>query len=290
MSLHHDSNHDYHYIRKVKNIPMLTSDEEIQLARAWRETQDRVAVEKLINTHLRLVAKIASGYRGYGLPLSDLIAEGNVGMMQAMKHYDPEKGFRLSTYAMWWIKASIQEHILHSWSLVKIGTTAAQRKLFFNLRKTREAIRGVHEEDHLTPELITALATKLKVREEEIVHMSQRLIRDNSLNSTLGGGDDNQIEWIEWLTDERDNQEIQLIQKDELKKRVALFNKAMQCLNERERKIITERRLTEPPLTLEEVSIDIGVSRERVRQIENSAFSKLQKHIRNLVNLHPHHV
>ncbi len=290
MSLHHDSNHDYHYIRKVKNIPMLTSDEEIALARAWRETHDRVAVEKLINAHLRLVAKIAAGYRGYGLPLSDLIAEGNVGMMQAMKHYDPEKGFRLSTYAMWWIKASIQEHILHSWSLVKIGTTAAQRKLFFNLRKTRETIRGVHEEDHLTPELITALATKLKVREEEIVHMSQRLIRDNSLNSTLGGSDDNQSEWIEWLTDERDNQEIQLIQKDELKKRKALFNKAMECLNERERKIIRERRLKEPPLTLEEVSLNVGVSRERVRQIENMAFTKLQKNIRRLVSPHPHHV
>ncbi len=290
MSLHHDSNHDYHYIRKVKNIPMLTSDEEIALARAWRETHDRVAVEKLVNAHLRLVAKIASGYRGYGLPLSDLIAEGNVGMMQAMKHYDPEKGFRLSTYAMWWIKASIQEHILHSWSLVKIGTTAAQRKLFFNLRKTRETIRGVHEEDYLTPELITALATKLKVREEEIVHMSQRLIRDNSLNSTIGGSDDNQSEWIEWLTDESDNQEIQLIQKDELKKRKALFNKAMECLNERERKIIKERRLKEPPLTLEEVSLNVGVSRERVRQIENTAFTKLQKNIRRLVNPHPHHV
>lgn len=290
MSFFHDNDHDSHYIKKIKKVPLLSSDEEIALARAWRETMDRPAAEKLINAHLRLVTKIAAGYRGYGLPLSDLIAEGNIGMLQAMKHYDPEKGFRLSTYAMWWIRASIQEHILHNWSLIKIGTTSAQKKLFFSLRKTSAAIRKAHEDETLTPEIIAAIATKLNVREDEVIHMSQRLKKDHSLNTPLHASEENQTEWIEWLVDERDNQEINLIQKDEMNKRRALFNSAMECLNDRERSIIQTRRLSEPPLTLDEVSDNLGISRERVRQIENSAFAKLQKHIRMLLDPHPHNV
>lgn len=290
MSFFHDNDHDSHYIRKIKKIPILSNEEEIKLARAWRETMDRPSAEKLINAHLRLVTKIAAGYRGYGLPLSDLIAEGNIGMLQAMKHYDPEKGFRLSTYAMWWIRASIQEHILHNWSLIKIGTTSSQKKLFFSLRKTSAAIRKAHEDETLTPELVTAIATKLKVSEEEVKHMSQRLKKDHSLNTPLQANDENQTEWIEWLVDERDNQEINLIQKDEMVKRRILFNDAMTCLTDRERSIIQKRRLTEPPLTLDEVSDDLGISRERVRQIENAAFSKLQKHIRMSLDPHPHNV
>jgi len=290
MSFFHDSDHDSHYIRKIKKIPMLTSEEEVVLARAWRETMDRPAADKLINAHLRLVTKIAAGYRGYGLPLSDLIAEGNIGMLQAMKHYDPEKGFRLSTYAMWWIRASIQGHILHNWSLIKIGTTSSQKKLFFSLRKTSEAIRKAHGEETLTPEIITAIAVKLNVREDEVIHMTQRLKKDHSLNTPLHAGEENQTEWIEWLVDERDNQEINIIQKDEMNKRRILFNSAMECLTDRERTIIQQRRLIEPPLTLDEVSENLGISRERVRQIENAAFAKLQKHIRILLDPHPHNV
>ena len=290
MSFFHDNDHDSIYIKKIKKIPMLSNEEEVLLARAWRDTMDRQSAEKLINAHLRLVTKIAAGYRGYGLPLSDLIAEGNIGMLQAMKHYDPEKGFRLSTYAMWWIRASIQEHILHNWSLIKIGTTSAQKKLFFSLRKTSAAIRKAHDDDTLTPEIIAAIAKKLNVREEEVMHMSQRLKKDHSLNSPLHTDDENQTEWIEWLVDERDNQEINLIQKDEMNKRRVLFNEAMKCLTDRERNIIQQRRLTEPPLTLDEVSEHHGISRERVRQIENSAFEKLQKHIRMLLTPHPHNI
>ena len=290
MSFFHDNDHDSIYIKKIKKIPMLSNEEEVLLARAWRDTMDRQSAEKLINAHLRLVTKIAAGYRGYGLPLSDLIAEGNIGMLQAMKHYDPEKGFRLSTYALWWIRASIQEHILHNWSLIKIGTTSAQKKLFFSLRKTSAAIRKAHDDDTLTPEIIAAIAKKLNVREEEVMHMSQRLKKDHSLNSPLHTDDENQTEWIEWLVDERDNQEINLIQKDEMNKRRVLFNEAMKCLTDRERNIIQQRRLTEPPLTLDEVSEHHGISRERVRQIENSAFEKLQKHIRMLLTPHPHNI
>jgi RNA polymerase sigma-32 factor len=290
MSLNHDSDHDSYYIQKVKNIPMLTSEEEVALARAWRETMDRASAEKLINAHLRLVAKIAAGYRGYGLPLSDLIAEGNIGMIQAMKHYDPEKGFRLSTYAMWWIRASIQEHILHNWSLIKIGTTSAQRKLFFSLRKTSAAIRKVHDDDILAQDVLEAIAKKLKVSVEEVQHMSQRLKKDHSLNTLIHQNDENQTEWIEWLEDEKANQEINLMQKDEMKKRRALFTKAMECLNDRERKIIVMRRLSDPTHTLDDVSDAIGVSRERVRQIENAAFNKLQKNIRLQISLHPHNI
>lgn len=290
MSFFKDNDHDSQYIRKVKNIPMLTNEEEVSLARAWRDTMDKPSVEKLINAHLRLVAKVAAGYRGYGLPLSDLIAEGNIGMLQAMKHYDPEKGFRLSTYAIWWIRASIQEHILHNWSLIKIGTTTSQKKLFFKLRKTSAAIKKIHQEEYLTPEVIKAIAIKLNVREDEVVHMSQRLTKDHSLNTTLSSDSESPSEWIEWLVDERDNQEISLMQRDEMSKRRVLFKKAMECLNERERIVIKKRRLVEPPKTLEEVANTLKISRERVRQIENASFAKLQKQIRILLAPHPHNI
>ncbi|MDP3371443.1 MAG: RNA polymerase sigma factor RpoH [Candidatus Paracaedibacteraceae bacterium] len=290
MSFFRDNDHDSQYIRKVKEIPMLSNEEEVTLARAWRDTMDRPSAEKLINAHLRLVAKVAAGYRGYGLPLSDLIAEGNIGMLQAMKHYDPEKGFRLSTYAVWWIRASIQEHILHNWSLIKIGTTSSQKKLFFKLRATSAAIRKIHQEESLTPEVVAAIAKKLNVREDEVIHMSQRLTKDHSLNTTMGNDSENPTEWIEWLVDERDNQEIALMQRDEMSKRRELFKKAMECLNDRERVVIQKRRLFEPPKTLEEVAGQLNISRERVRQIENVSFAKLQKHIRMLLTPHPHNV
>jgi RNA polymerase sigma-32 factor len=288
-----DSDYNSQYIQKIKAMPMLSLEEEVELARCWRDSQSPKSVEKLINAHLRLVAKIASGYRGYGLPLSDLIAEGNIGMMQAMKHYDPEKGFRLSTYAMWWIKASIQTHILHSWSMVKIGTTATQRKLFFNLSRTRNTIRAAHAEAHqhdiLTSDLINAIAIKLKVPPSEVEHMSQRMNQDSSLNASVGSEEGSQ-EWIEWLADDRENQEVMLIQQDEMKKRKDLLDKAYGCLTEREYQILSARRLTEPHMTLEEVAEKFQISRERVRQIENAAFIKLQRTIRHLMKAHPSHV
>jgi RNA polymerase sigma-32 factor len=273
-----------HYINRIRRVPMLTLDEEYQLAKRWREEGDRKAVEKLVSSHLRLVTKIASGYRGYGLPLSDLISEGNVGMMQAMKHFDPDKGFRLSTYAMWWIKASIQEYILHTWSLVKMGTTAAQKKLFFNLRKEKQELTGFDESD-LTPEKIAEIAKKLEVREEEVIQMNHRMSsQDHSLNAPIKTSGEGESEWVEWLMDDRDNQEVNLVEHDEITKRRALLDKAMQLLNERERQIIFERRLKDPPQTLESLSEILGISRERVRQIEVRAFEKLQKSIKRLSN------
>jgi len=260
---------------------MLTLEEEYELAKKWRDEGDSMAVERLVASHLRLVAKVANGYRGYGLPLSDLVAEGNIGMMQAMKHYDPDRGFRLSTYAMWWIKASIQDYILRTWSLVKIGTTSTQKRLFFSLRKAQRQIHAF-EEGELNPEIVTALAKKLSVDESDIHEMNQRLAGDRSLNVTVRTSEEDAPEWIEWLVDDREDQEMQAIHSDELSKRRDLLENAMTCLNEREHQVFIERRLKDPPLTLEEISSNVGISRERVRQIEYRAFEKIQKQIKRI--------
>jgi RNA polymerase sigma-32 factor len=278
-------NLNQHYIRQIQEYPLLSIGEEYQLARKWRDEGDRESVNKLVNSHLRLVAKVAKGYRGYGLPVSDLIAEGNIGMMQAMKHYDPEKGFRLSTYALWWIKASIQEYILHTWSLVKMGTTAAQKKLFFSLRKAQQKLHAF-EEGELNPEIVKALASKLSVTEEEVVQMNNRLSGDKSLNTPIRFGEGEAPEWIEWLADERDNQELKVIQEDEMSKRRKLLDNALDCLSQREHRIFIERRIKDPPCTLEELSTSTGISRERVRQIELQAFEKIQKQIKKLTTAH----
>lgn len=282
-SHHNDIN--AHYARHIKSMPILTVDEEYQLARKWREEGDNTAVEKLVSSHLRLVAKIASGYRGYGLPLSDLISEGNIGIMQAMKHFDPERGFRLSTYAMWWIKAAIQEYILHSWSLVKIGTTAAQKKLFFNLRKEKRLFLEDRGESCLTQEQIAEIALNLKVKETEVIEMDQRISRqDHSLNAPIRTSGEGDSEWMDWIADDRANQEIDIVEQDELTKRRKLLDQAMEHLNEREREIIINRRLKDPSDTLEEMSVKLGISRERVRQIEVKAFEKLQKAMKRLAD------
>ena len=267
------------YLRDIRKFPMLAADEEFMLAKAWRERGDVDAAHKLVTSHLRLVAKIAMGYRGYGLPLSELISEGNVGMMQAVKRFDPDRGFRLATYAMWWIRASIQEYILHSWSLVKMGTTAAQKKLFFNLRKLKGQMRAIEEGD-LAPEQVTHIADTLGVPEDDVVQMNRRLAApDHSLNAPLRIDGDG--EWQDWLVDESESQEDLLAESEELTKRRSLLVSAMENLNERERHILEERRLKEDPTTLEELSQEYGISRERVRQIEVRAFEKLQKAIRN---------
>jgi len=280
----HNQNHDdlnRHYVRQIRNLPMLTLEEEYELAKKWRDEEDSEAIERLISSHLRLVAKIANGYRGYGLPLSDLVAEGNIGMMQAMKHYDPERGFRLSTYAMWWIKASIQDYILRTWSLVKIGTTSTQKRLFFSLRKAQRQINAF-EEGELSSEIVSALAQKLSVNESEVIDMNQRLSGDRSLNVMVRSTEEEAPEWIEWLVDEREDQEMQIIHSDEMAKRRDLLDNAMACLSAREHQVFVERRLKDPPLTLEEISSNIGISRERVRQIEYGAFEKIQKHIKRI--------
>jgi RNA polymerase sigma-32 factor len=267
------------YLQEIRKFPMLEPQEEYVLAKAWREHDDVDAAHKLVTSHLRLVAKIAMGYRGYGLPVAELISEGNVGMMQAVKRFDPEKGFRLATYAMWWIRASIQEYILHSWSLVKMGTTAAQKKLFFNLRKLKAQMQAIEDGD-LTPERVTAIAEKLDVSEEEVVNMNRRLAApDHSLNAPLR--QDGEGEWQDWLVEDSPNQEVRYAEDEELSKRRALLGDALQTLNERERQIITQRRLVEEPQTLEELSEEFSISRERVRQIEVRAFEKLQKAIKN---------
>jgi RNA polymerase sigma-32 factor len=259
---------------------MLKASEEYMLARSWRENDDTSAAHKLVTSHLRLVAKIAMGFRGYGLPVSELISEGNIGMMQAVKRFDPERGFRLATYAMWWIKASIQEYILHSWSLVKIGTTAAQKKLFFNLRKLKGQMQAIDDGD-LSPETVKAIATRLEVSEKEVISMNGRLSGpDHSLNAPkIVDGDG---EWQDWLEDEGQNQEQSLAETEELDKRTKLLNEAMEQLDIRERHILSQRKLIDTPLTLEELSKEYGISRERVRQIEARAFEKLQKHIKEL--------
>ena len=267
------------YLEDIRKFPMLEPDEEYMLAKRWREHGDSAAAQKLVTSHLRLVAKIAMGYRGYGLPVSELISEGNVGMMQAVKRFDPDRGFRLATYAMWWIRASIQEYILHSWSLVKMGTTAAQKKLFFNLRKVKGQLKALEEGD-LTPEHVKQIAEGLNVPEADVISMNRRLhAPDHSLNAPLkveGEG-----EWQDWLVDEKPSQEVALAERDELTKRRKLLTEAMTQLNDRERHIITERRLKDDPTTLEDLSQQYGISRERVRQIEVRAFDKLQKAIRN---------
>ncbi|MDX1709587.1 MAG: RNA polymerase sigma factor RpoH [Rhodovibrionaceae bacterium] len=267
------------YLQEIRKFPMLEADEEYMLAKRWQEDGDTEAAHKLVTSHLRLVAKIAMGYRGYGLPLSELISEGNVGMMQAVKRFDPERGFRLATYAMWWIRASIQEYILHSWSLVKMGTTAAQKKLFFNLRKLKGQMQAIEEGD-LNPDQVKQIAERLDVSEEDVSSMNSRLAGpDHSLNAPLRVDGDG--EWQDWLVDEGESQETEYAEREELSRRKAMLEKAMESLNERERHILHERRLKEEPTTLEDLSQVYDISRERVRQIEVRAFEKLQKAIKN---------
>ncbi len=266
------------YLQEIRKFPMLEPDQEYMLAKRWREHGDTEAAHQLVTSHLRLVAKIAMGYRGYGLPVSELISEGNVGMMQAVKRFEPDRGFRLATYAMWWIRAAIQEYILHSWSLVKMGTTAAQKKLFFNLRKLKGQLQAIEEGD-LSPENVKKIATDLNVTEEDVVNMNRRLAApDHSLNAPLKIDGDG--EWQDWLVDESDSQEIVLAEQQELSKRRKLLTHAMKGLNARERHILTERRLKDEPTTLEDLSKEYGISRERVPQIEVRAFEKLQRSIK----------
>jgi RNA polymerase sigma-32 factor len=266
------------YLQEIRKFPMLEPEEEYMLAKRWKEREDSEAAHRLVTSHLRLVAKIAMGYRGYGLPLSELISEGNVGMMQAVKRFDPDRGFRLATYAMWWIRAAIQEYILHSWSLVKMGTTAAQKKLFFNLRKLKGQLQAVEDGD-LSPENLKKIATELDVPEADVISMNRRLASpDHSLNAPLRS--DSEGEWQDWLVDETESQETRLGDRQELGLRRDLLEKAMTHLNERERHILGERRLKENPTTLEDLSQQYGISRERVRQIEVRAFEKLQKAIK----------
>jgi RNA polymerase sigma-32 factor len=268
------------YLQEIRKFPMLGQEEEYMLAKRWREHGDTEAAHKLVTSHLRLVAKIAMGYRGYGLPVSELISEGNVGMMQAVKRFEPDRGFRLATYAMWWIRAAIQEYILHSWSLVKMGTTAAQKKLFFNLRKLKGQLQAIDEGD-LSPEHVKKIATDLSVTEDDVVNMNRRLSSpDHSLNAPLKIDGDG--EWQDWLVDETDNQEIVLAEQQELSKRRKLLAHAMKSLNGRERHILFERRLKDEPTTLEELSSKYNISRERIRQIEVRAFEKLQKAMKAL--------
>jgi RNA polymerase sigma-32 factor len=271
------------YLSEIRKFPMLQKEEEFMLAKRWREHEDLDSARQLVNSHLRLVAKIAMGYRGYGLPIEEVISEGNVGLMQAVKKFEPDKGFRLATYAMWWIRASIQEYILRSWSLVKMGTTAAQKKLFFNLRKAKSEISALEEGD-LRPDQVRQIATKLGVLDEEVVSMNRRLAGpDASLNAPLRADSEN--EWQDWLADETQvSQETQLAEDEEKSIRMGLLEEAMTELTDRERHILTERRLKDDPTTLEELASQYGVSRERVRQIEVRAFEKLQKAMRAAAN------
>ena len=263
------------YLQEIRKYPLLTQDEERDLAERWQREHDTQAAHKLVTSHLRLVAKIAMGYRGYGLPVAELISEGNIGMMQAVRRFDPDRGFRLATYAMWWIRAAMQEYILHSWSLVKMGTTAAQKKLFFNLRRLKGQMQAIDDGD-LKPEQVNKIATELGVPEQDVVSMHRRLTApDHSLNAPLRV--DGEGEWQDWLVDDNENQEQVLGEHEEFSGRQALLSQAMSGLNERERHILTERRLKEEPSTLEELSHQYGISRERVRQIEARAFEKLQK-------------
>ena len=269
------------YLQEIRKFPMLAPDEELALSRRWRDSEDTEAAHKLVTSHLRLVAKIAMGYRGYGLPLGELISEGNVGMMQAVKRFDPDRGFRLATYAMWWIRAAIQEYILHSWSLVKMGTTAAQKKLFFNLRRLKGQMQAIEEGD-LRPEHVGKIAKALDVPEQDVVNMNRRLAApDHSLNAPVRA--DSEGEWQDWLVDEGESQETVLAQHEEMSGRRALLGNALRTLNDRERHILIERRLKDNPTTLEELSQHYGISRERVRQIEVRAFEKLQKAMKSEV-------
>ncbi len=268
-----------HYLAEIRKFPMLTPDEEYMLAKAYKEHGDRGAAHKLVTSHLRLVAKIAMGYRGYGLPIGEVISEGNVGLMQAVKRFEPEKGFRLATYAMWWIKASIQEYILRSWSLVKMGTTANQKRLFFNLRKVKGQISAIDDGD-LRPDQVKQIAEKLGVPEEDVISMNRRLSGDSSLNAPLRADADGGGQWQDWLVDDSPDQEERMAENEEADNRRQLLRNAMDVLNERERRIFEARRLAEEPITLEELSAEFGVSRERVRQIEVRAFEKVQKAVR----------
>ena len=262
------------YLRDIRKFPMLSPEEELRLSHRWKDKGDTEAAHKLVTSHLRLVAKIAMGYRGYGLPVGELISEGNIGMMQAVRRFDPDRGFRLATYAMWWIRAAIQEYILHSWSLVKIGTTAAQKKLFFNLRRLKGQMQAIEDGD-LKPEQVNKIAQSLGVPEQDVVNMNRRLAApDHSLNAPLRM--DGEGEWQDWLVDDNDNQEETLAQSEEYSGRQALLANAMKSLNDRERHILTERRLKDEPATLEELSHVYNISRERVRQIEVRAFEKVQ--------------
>ena len=279
------------YLSRIRSFPMLEKDEEYMLAKSWSERDDVEAAHKLVTSHLRLVAKIAMGYRGYGLPLSDLISEGNIGMMHAVKKFDPERGFRLATYAMWWIKASIQEYILRSWSLVKIGTTAAQKKLFFNLRRLKGKIDAI-DGGELKPEQVTYIADTLEVAETEVISMNQRMSGgDKSLNTPMASDIDGGGEWQDWIEDERENQEVEFAEKEEFEAQYSVMREALESLNPREQRIIQARRLTEPALTLEDLSEEFNVSRERIRQIEVRAFEKLSQTVKIKsaeLNLLPH--
>ena len=263
------------YLQEIRKFPMLSFEEEMALSKRWRDHEDMDAAHKLVTSHLRLVAKIAMGYRGYGLPVGELISEGNVGMMQAVRRFDPERGFRLATYAMWWIRAAIQEYILHSWSLVKMGTTAAQKKLFFNLRRLKGQMQAIDDGD-LQPEQVAKIAHALDVPEQDVINMNRRLSApDHSLNAPVRA--DSEGEWQDWLVDESDSQETTISDREEMTGRKALLNGALATLNDRERHILIERRLKDNPTTLEDLSQQYGISRERVRQIEVRAFEKLQK-------------
>ncbi len=263
------------YLSEIRKFPLLDPQEEYMLAKRWREHEDTEAAHKLVTSHLRLVAKIAMGYRGYGLPINEVIAEGNIGLMQAVKRFEPERGFRLATYAMWWIRASIQEYILRSWSLVKLGTTAAQKKLFFNLRRVKGQIEALEEGD-MRPEHVTDIAKRLGVPEQEVVNMNRRLASpDSSLNTPLGT--ESESEWQDWLADESLDQETQLAETEELEERRTLLSTALEELTPRERDILEARRLRDEPMTLEDLSVKYDISRERVRQIEVRAFEKLQE-------------
>jgi RNA polymerase sigma-32 factor len=270
------------YLDEIRKFPMLEPTEEYMLAKRWREHGDREAAHRLVTSHLRLVAKIAMGYRGYGLPIGEVVSEGNVGLMQAIKRFDPDKGFRLATYAMWWIKAAIQEYILRSWSLVKMGTTANQKKLFFNLRKAKGRISALEEGD-LRPDQVKQIATKLGVTEQDVVDMNRRLGGDVSLNAPLR--EEGEGEWQDWLVDDSASQESVLAAEQETKNRLSALRDALGVLNPRERRIFEARRLAEDPITLEELSTEFGVSRERVRQIEVRAFEKIQEAVKRNIAL-----
>jgi RNA polymerase sigma-32 factor len=271
-----------HYFSEIRKFPMLEPQQEFMLAKSWREHGDRDAAHQLVTSHLRLVAKIAMGYRGYGLPISEVISEGNVGLMQAVKRFEPDKGFRLATYAMWWIKASIQEYILRSWSLVKMGTTANQKKLFFNLRKAKSKISALDEGD-MRPDQVQAIAKRLGVPEQDVVDMNRRLGGDVSLNAPLRNDGDTG-EWQDWLVDDHEDQESILVEHEEKDNRHRALTDALSVLNDRERRIFEARRLADDPVTLEELAEEFGVSRERVRQIEVRAFEKIQKAVKNRVS------
>jgi RNA polymerase sigma-32 factor len=266
------------YLQEIRQFPMLAPEEEFMLAKRWKEHGDSKAAERMITSHLRLVAKIAMGYRGYGLPIGEVISEGNVGLMQAVKRFEPDKGFRLATYAMWWIKASIQEYVLRSWSLVKMGTTASQKKLFFNLRKMKGQIQALEDGD-LKPDQVKLIATRLGVEEQEVINMNRRLSGDASLNAHVSA--DAEGEWQDWLVDDSGSQEDVLVENEESAMRKDMLTKAMDKLTERERRVFEARKLQDDPMTLEDLSKEFDVSRERIRQIEVRAFEKVQKAVKN---------